>query len=515
MVRRLRHTLVVLVLAVAASAIALASGGDERELAPSVVRVGKGELVVRDPAGGPSFVLRSYERDGRQCLRYGRRRADRLQPPHDITCLPAGRMERPVALSVSGSWIPPEPRTIVSGFVDPSVRRLTVAGPGAARTFEFAGGRVFLAVYEGYVAAAQLPVTATLANGRKVRVDWGAGMRVYAPDPDHGPPWYVSAERFRARAGQRRVCTQFGREMPRFGGDLEQLPGRVICGRLDRHPYFFALSAWDVDRRPRPGIEHTRVTKPTHWVLFGASTRAVSKIEVATPAGTRELKRSAENGGFIAVFSARDLARSDVTVMLTMADGRKVRYVGPTDVNRAARPDQRRAVPRRHVKRGTCQVRGSRTLLRTPRGRVFSVLDGRQTRYYACPFNPPARLPLQRGGVFRLPALTRPYISWVSERAIERVRFPGAALPSIPLVGGRVRALVVTPDGWVAWIQQRPAGVFEVWRFDSRGRQRLDRGHVNALSLCRMGSRVFWTHRDGKPRYHACDLAGERTAFMR
>jgi hypothetical protein len=413
-----------------------------------------------------------------------------------------------------GSPMPPEPRTIVSGFVDPSVRRLTIAGPGAARTFEFAGGRAFLAVYEGYVTPTDLPVTATLASGRKVRLDWGAGSRAYSPDPDHGAPWYVSAERFRAPAGQRRVCAQFGRETPRFGGSLERLPGRVICGRLDRDPYFFALSAWDENVRPRPGIAHLRVTKPTHWVLFGASTDDVAKVEVQTPSGTRELHRSAENGGFIAVMDANGLVRSDIRVIVTLANGHKGEQVGPTDFKRASRPAQARVQPRPPARRGTCQLQGSTTILRTPRGRVFSVADGRETLYDVCPFNRPEKLLLQRGGSFRLPVLTRPYVAWVGDGRIKRVKLPGRALRPL-VVPGRVRALAVTRDGWVAWIQERPSGVFEVWRFDSRGRKLLDKGHVNPLSLCRMGSRVFWTHRDGKPRFDPCDLAGERTAFMR
>jgi hypothetical protein len=402
----------------------------------------------------------------------------------------------------------------VSGFVDASVRRLTIAGPGAARTFEFAGGRVFLAVYEGYVTATELPVTATLATGQKVRVDWGAGIRAHAPDPDHGAPWYVSAERWRSPPDKRLVCAQFGRETARFGGSFERLPGRVICGRLDRDPYFFALSAWD-DRVPsRPGNQHLRVTKPTHWVLFGASTREVAKVEVQTPAGTRELHRSAENGGFIAVMSASGLERSDIRVTVTLADGQKAQHVGPTDFKRASRAAQARVQPQPKARRGTCELRGSSTILRTPRGRVFSIDDGGQTLYYVCPFNRPEKLLLQRGGSFRLPALTRPYVAWVGNGRIKRVKLPGGALRPV-VVAGRARALAVTGDGWVAWIQERSSGVFEVWRFDSRGRKPLDKGLVNPLSLCRMGSRVFWTHRDGKPRFHPCDLAGERTAFMR
>jgi hypothetical protein len=324
----------------------------------------------------------------------------------------------------------------------------------------------------------------------------------------------VSAERWRTSAGQRLVCAQFGRDTARFGGSLERLPGRVICGRLDRDPYFFALSAWDDHIHPRPGSEHVRVAKPTHWVLFGGSTREVAKVEVHTPAGTRELDRSAENGGFIAVMSAKGLERSDIRVTVTLAGGRKAEHVGPTDFKRASRAARTRVQPRPQAKRGTCELRGSSTILRTSRGRVFSTDQGGQKRYHVCPFNRPERLLLQRGGSFRLPVLTRPYVAWVGNGRIHRVELPGRALRPI-VATGRVRALAVTSDGWVAWIRERPSGVYEVWRFDSRGRKLLAEGHVNPRSLCRMGSRVFWTHRDGKPRFDPCDLAGEQTAFLR
>jgi hypothetical protein len=167
------------------------------------------------------------------------------------------------------------------------------------------------------------------------------------------------------------------------------------------------------------------------------------------------------------------------------------------------------------VHRGTCELHGSHTILHSPRGRVFAATDRGRTSYYACAFNAPSHVLLQRGGSFRRPALTRPYVAWVSGRSIHRMRLTGGTMRDIRVNGAAVRALVVTRDGWVSWIQERAGRVFEVWRFDSRGRKLMDHGDVNASSLCRLGSRVSWTHRDGRPRYDACDFAGERTAFMR
>jgi hypothetical protein len=47
------------VLVAVGAAFALASGGAERDLAPSTIRVGSEPLLVRDPAGAPNWVLRS------------------------------------------------------------------------------------------------------------------------------------------------------------------------------------------------------------------------------------------------------------------------------------------------------------------------------------------------------------------------------------------------------------------------------------------------------------------------
>src|SRR3954470_19017272 len=135
--RKLHVFVIALILVAAAAAFAFAQGSEETTLAPTAVTVTKRPLIVEDPEGPPHFVLRTYERHNDLCLRYGRQGKDRLLPPHNITCQDRTRRPHlPVELTISASG-GKGARTIISGLVDPSVKRVTVAGPGPARTFEF------------------------------------------------------------------------------------------------------------------------------------------------------------------------------------------------------------------------------------------------------------------------------------------------------------------------------------------------------------------------------------------
>ena len=62
-------------------------------------------------------------------------------------------------------------------------------------------------------------------------------------------------------------------------------------------------------------------------------------------------------------------------------------------------------------------------------------------------------------------------------------------------VYGDAQALVLTDDGWVAWLSAPDkAGGRELWARDSAGERRLDAGAIDPSSLAAGATKVFWTN---------------------
>jgi hypothetical protein len=168
----------------------------------------------------------------------------------------------------------------------------------------------------------------------------------------------------------------------------------------------------------------------------------------------------------------------------------------------------------------SCAATGSRTVFANPVARIFYTRAGRP---YSCYRITGRRVPLDmfvdrfyapgdaRLGHLRMtgrilaytwvdPGIPAVYVHSVDMRVARfwrrvKVAPPTSAEPS----SVRVNDLVARRSGAIGWIQ-RVDGEVSVWRFDARGRRRLDVSPLIApVSLRLVGGRLTW-ERDGVPR---------------
>lgn len=171
--------------------------------------------------------------------------------------------------------------------------------------------------------------------------------------------------------------------------------------------------------------------------------------------------------------------------------------------------------PSAHAQGGSCALAGSRTVLSTAAARVYYSPGWRP---YSCYRITARRVPLDmfvdhfyarrdaKLGLLRItgrilaytwvdPGIPAVYVHSVDMRL---ARFP-RRVKIQPIVSGqpsavRVSDLVALRSGAIAWVQ-RVEGETSVWRFDARGRRRLDLGpEIGPVSLRLAGARVLWRH---------------------
>ncbi len=143
--------------------------------------------IVPDPAGGPRWALRAYTSiSGGDCVEIGRMSGERFGQ------LDADGAFRVLALDAGGTCgdLASEPaivvlnayperagraaRTVLFGLASPAVGGIVVQrGDGSSGTRPAIGATGgFLLPLAGVIAASALPVTVTLADGRRVVYDW-------------------------------------------------------------------------------------------------------------------------------------------------------------------------------------------------------------------------------------------------------------------------------------------------------------------------------------------------------
>lgn len=490
-------------------AIVLAgSSGAQRELGPQHVHVSDERLWVDDPAGGARWLALAYSNDGRTCLRYG--------PREDGRFIPAGgggrqcpeRSVAPLSAGISsGGSRGDESHTVVHGLAARGVERVTVTGPTGSTTFTFArAGLPYLVVYDGWVDPTAITVTINFADGRRRRLFGPPTHEVHTRDPDGGSPWAAMSGpwRFGARTGQ--TCVQFRRVQPRYGERVPSEPGKVVCGDLDADPFVVTTIAWDENAAPRRPGDPLSSDTPTHTILYGAAGPHVDAVTLRSPRGTERLPLSRRGRAFIAVFRASEVQRDELAVEFRLDDGTSRDVLAPLNVNRAGVvPESERRRPpnaRRRSSRGrqgTCRTPGARTVLKTPRGIVQAVDQGDTVRYYACRYSGQAKSVIHTdapGAPFLHPTLTSPYVAFVHGAgiAVKNIRSGESVRESRRDPSpGSVKALALTGQGHLAWITLGEDGA-AVHVSDSRGERIAARGSIEADSLRRQGSRVFWTN---------------------
>jgi hypothetical protein len=143
--------------------------------------------IVADPAGGAEWALRVYtSTSGGACVEVGRMSGARfgqvdadgtfraVAPDAGGTCGDLAAEPAIVALNAYPARTGRAARTVLFGLASPAVGGILVQrrdrSPGVRPAIWPTGG--FLLPLAGTIAASELPVTVTLADGRRVIHDW-------------------------------------------------------------------------------------------------------------------------------------------------------------------------------------------------------------------------------------------------------------------------------------------------------------------------------------------------------
>jgi hypothetical protein len=221
----------------------------------------------------------------------------------------AGSCERAGRTWATARWIEMRvPRTLVMGYAAPGVRRVTVSGPGGARTFELTrAGRTFLTVFAGRVSVHDLAVVATTAEGRHETLSLGPTNAAVGADPHHGRAWLANAFRFHSGPRRGQTCVQLGRVQPRFGPLVAPGASRPICSDITGTDYFFEIV------RMQGQTVLTGVAKP--------AVRAVmAKPLGSTAPGGRRASIERRSGAFILVFDGAKIHTDGLVVTIKTKD---------------------------------------------------------------------------------------------------------------------------------------------------------------------------------------------------
>lgn len=159
------------------------AGGAPEPLAPEALEVRPGSAAIgargRDPKPGPAWAVRRYtSRTGLACTeagrfdgrRFGLARADgtvREVPPNEQgTCVATGDDPVQVVVNRYPAQAGEGDRTVLFGRADPGVGRIVVDGPSGPVEPARAPDGTFVLVLAGILAPENLPLVATMPDGR-------------------------------------------------------------------------------------------------------------------------------------------------------------------------------------------------------------------------------------------------------------------------------------------------------------------------------------------------------------
>ena len=360
------------------------SSQDSQFAPPELPLAGSTRETLRagDPAGGPEWVLRSWQglpnpraNFGAQrpsrfiCLQVGQMQDNRLvqlRPGSSPLPLDVGReygigsgcnspseLTRfgPLAQAVSYlddpyAYAPRPLRTVVSGWLRLDATDPVLLGAGAPRPLALDANHVFMAVLPGRFWDAPLRISAKL-HGRTV---YGSAVQSFpgppapetpqarAPDPNGGAPWGFAAgtdgssaygrivEGRLAGIGQPSGTLQNSPEGWN-GGGTAPLPRRPPPVRFDTQGGEAGSLPWERSASlPPPQVK--RRTLPGRTIITGLAEADVASVTLVTPRDVRTLRPSGPLHALIAVYDGQ-FFRGTITALVRLRDGRTVTQALP------------------------------------------------------------------------------------------------------------------------------------------------------------------------------------------
>jgi hypothetical protein len=338
-------------------------------------------LRARDPAGGPEWVLRSWQgRPSPQarfgsgyapkhfyCTQVGVREDGRLVeprvglPPLTLVqgaergllggCNDPGSMMRfpPDAEAVSFLADPyaysPRPlRTVIAGELRPDARDPLLLGAGAPRPLKLDANRGFLAVLPGRYWDAPLRISA-IVKGRRVghssdapTLSAAGGLDVpqaRAPDPNGGAPWGFAADR-RGHSYDSAWGRILDGRLAYIGAATGQLrlgPEGSSGGGSAREPWTGPVR-FDTQGGPEEeslfegplpltAEQVQRRTLPGRTIIMGVAQPDVVSVTIVTPRDVRTVRPSGAQHVLIVVYDGQ-FFRGAITASVRLRDGRTV-----------------------------------------------------------------------------------------------------------------------------------------------------------------------------------------------
>ncbi|MGO9488987.1 MAG: hypothetical protein ACLQBB_08185 [Solirubrobacteraceae bacterium] len=349
-------------------------------------------LRAVDPAGGPEWVLRSWQ--GRRnpranfgagyrpnrfyCYQVGILEHGHLvqprpgRPSHVLSlgeqgfgvggCDDPGSMERFPPLAEATTYLQdpyayaPRPvRTVVSGMLRPDATDPVLTGAGPPRPLRLDRNRAFLLVLPGRYWDAELHVSA-IVKGRRIG---GSGNtlpvpyyltvpQARAPDPDGGAPWGFAADANGSAYG--RIVEGRVAVVEPLTGTLHTGPDGSTGGGNERRPRRRPPVLFDAQGGPEPDLpggepatpsppEIERRALPGRTIITGIAQPDVVSVTIATPSDVRTVRPSGPDHVLIVVYDGQ-FFRGRITATVRLRNGRTVVEQIPNGPGGAPGPPQ-------------------------------------------------------------------------------------------------------------------------------------------------------------------------------
>ncbi|MHB8240480.1 MAG: hypothetical protein ACYDHN_00690 [Solirubrobacteraceae bacterium] len=391
-------------------------------------------LRAADPAGGPTWVVRSWQGQpnpkvrgvGHErfiCVELGLLVGGKLVEPgsnaartrHPLTseqgrCNSASSLARMRYMLLFESFLddpyeytPHPTRAVLSGVLPPGASHALLLGVGAARPLRLDSNNAFLAVVGGRYWSASPRITFMLHGHRVGKLTHGALFplgtapqvpQVRAPDPDGGAPWGFASTVNCSTAVGRIVDGRFasidltdgvlksGPEQTGWRSSCSTHPEAFTPLRLRHEPVEFdeqqadaaaPLFGRSAELLSPPEIE--RRTLPGRTVITGIAHADVLSVTLSTPSDVRTLRPSGPRHAILAVYDGYFL-RGHITATVRLRDGRVAteQVSGP---GRGAYEPPSLATRLRESERMLAQARARehdrKSQAHTPRGLVVQI----------------------------------------------------------------------------------------------------------------------------------------------
>lgn len=391
-------------------------------------------LRAADPAGGPTWVLRSWQ--GRPnpkvpgvgherfiCAELGLLVGGKLVEPatnaahasHPLTseqgrCNSASSLLRMRYMLQFESFLddpyeytPHPTRAVLSGVLPPGASHPLLLGLGPARPLQLDANDAFLAVVGGRYWNASPRITFLLHGHRVGKLTHGTLFplgtapqipQVRAPDPDGGAPWGFSSTVNCSTAAGRIVDGRFasidltdgvlksGPEQTGWRSSCSTHPEAFTPLRLRRQPVEFdeqqaddAVPLFGRAAEPLSPPEIERRTLPGRTIITGIARANVLSVTLSTPTDVRTLRPSGPRHAILAVYDGYFL-RGNIIATVRLRDGH-VQTEEVSGPGRGAYEPPSLATRLRESERMLAQARvrarDPKSAARTPRGLVGQI----------------------------------------------------------------------------------------------------------------------------------------------